>query len=241
MISKEILAEAAQVIVAQDTEKAAELARRVIAEGHDPLELMNNGFIPGINQVGELFNRGELFLPQLMGAANAMKAVTDIVNAALASAAQPRQETGTIVIATVKGDIHDIGKCIVVALLRANGFSVQDLGRDVETEKIIERAVALNADIIGTSTLLTTTMFRQKELEDALKKAGLRQRFKTIVGGAPVTPRWAAKIGADAYAEDAQDGVSQRLKQSLADEIVIAILVTEGSGFGVQERSNCGA
>jgi trimethylamine corrinoid protein len=209
MISRDILAEAAQVIVAQDAEKAAELARRVIAEGHDPLELMNTGFIPGINQVGELFNRGELFLPQLMGAANAMKTVTDIVNAALAVAAAPRQETGTIVIATVKGDIHDIGKCIVVALLRANGFTVHDLGRDVENEKIIEQAVALKADIIGTSTLLTTTMFRQKELEEALKKADLRQRFRTIVGGAPVTPRWAARIGADAYAEDAQDGVGK--------------------------------
>ena len=207
MVAKETLEEAARLILAQDAEKAAELARRVIGEGSDPLELMNGGFIPGINQVGELFNRGELFLPQLMGAANAMKAVTDIVNEALAAAAKPRKETGTIVVATVKGDIHDIGKCIVVALLRANGFSVHDLGRDVETEKIIDAAVKLNADIIGTSTLLTTTMFRQKELEDALKKANLRQRFKTIVGGAPVTPRWAAKIGADAYAEDAQEGV----------------------------------
>jgi trimethylamine corrinoid protein len=209
MIPKEILAEAAQLIVAQDTEKATELARRVIGGGHDPLELMNTGFIPGINQVGELFNRGELFLPQLMGAANAMKAVTDLVNEALAAAAQPRQESGTIVIATVKGDIHDIGKCIVVALLRANGFTVHDLGRDVETEKIIDTAVKLKADIIGTSTLLTTTMFRQKELEEALQKANLRQRFKTVVGGAPVTPRWAARIGADAYAEDAQEGVGK--------------------------------
>ena len=201
MVAKETLEEAARLILAQDAEKAAELARRVIGEGSDPLELMNGGFIPGINQVGELF------LPQLMGAANAMKAVTDIVNEALAAAAKPRKETGTIVVATVKGDIHDIGKCIVVALLRANGFSVHDLGRDVETDKIIDAAVKLNADIIGTSTLLTTTMFRQKELEDALKKANLRRRFKTIVGGAPVTPRWAAKIGADAYAEDAQEGV----------------------------------
>jgi trimethylamine corrinoid protein len=207
VIDRETLAQAAQLILAQDSEKAAELARRVIGEGSDPLELMNSGFIPGINQVGELFNRGELFLPQLMGAANAMKAVTDIVNEALAAAAKPRKETGTIVIATVKGDIHDIGKCIVVALLRANGFTVHDLGRDVETEKIIDAAVKFNAEIIGTSTLLTTTMFRQKELEEALNKANLRQRFRTIVGGAPVTPRWAAKIGADAYAEDAQEGV----------------------------------
>jgi trimethylamine corrinoid protein len=207
MVDKAILEEAGRLIVEQNTEKAVQLARRVIGEGCDPLELMNAGFIPGINQVGELFNRGELFLPQLMGAANAMKAVTDIVNAALAAAAQPREQSGTIVIATVKGDIHDIGKCIVVALLRANGFTVHDLGRDVETEKIIEAAVNLNADIIGTSTLLTTTMFRQKELEESLRKANLRERFKTVVGGAPVTPRWAAKIGADGYAEDAQEGV----------------------------------
>ncbi len=214
MIPKEVLAEAAQLIVTQNTEKAVELARRVIGEGRDPLELMNAGFIPGISQVGELFNRGELFLPQLMGAANAMKAVTDLVNAALAAAAQPRAETGTIVIATVKGDVHDIGKCIVVALLRANGFTVHDLGRDVETEKIIDTAVKLNANIIGTSTLLTTTMFRQKELEEALQKANLRQRIKTVVGGAPVTPRWAARIGADAYAEDAQEGV-RKIRQLL--------------------------
>jgi trimethylamine corrinoid protein len=209
MIAKETLAEAGRLIVEQNTEKAAELARRVIGEGSDPLELMNGGFIPGINRVGELFNRGELFLPQLMGAATAMKAVTDLVNEALAAAAHPRQETGTIVVATVKGDIHDIGKCIVVALLRANGFTVHDLGRDVETEKIVEAAVKHDADLIGTSTLLTTTMFRQKELEDVLKKANLRQRFKTVVGGAPVTPRWAVKIGADAYAEDAQQGVQK--------------------------------
>jgi len=91
--------------------------------------------------------------------------------------------------------------------MRANGFTVYDLGRDVETDKIIEEAEKVDADIIGTSALLTTTMPRQKEIEEALKSAGLRDRFKTVVGGAPVTPRWAARIGADAYAEDAQDGV----------------------------------
>ena len=207
MIAKDTLAKAGKLIVEQNMAKAVELARRVIAEGDDPLELMNAGFIPGINQVGELFNRGELFLPQLMGSANVMKAVTDVVNEALEAASKPRKGSGTIVIATVKGDVHDIGKCIVVALLRANGFTVHDLGRDVDTERIIDQAVKLNADIIGTSTLLTTTMFRQKELEEALKKASLRDRFKTIIGGAPVTPRWAGKIGADAYAEDAQEGV----------------------------------
>ena len=116
-----------------------------------------------------------------------------------------------MLIATVQGDVHDIGKCIVVSLMQANGFEVIDMGRDVANDKIIAKAVEMEVDIIGTSALLTTTMPRQKELEAALKKAGLRERFKTIVGGAPVTPRWATRIGADAYAEDAQDAVNKAL------------------------------
>jgi trimethylamine corrinoid protein len=208
MIDPAILDEAKRLIVEQNRDKAVELAHRVIGDGGDALELMNHGFIPGINIVGNLFGRGQLFLPELMQAANAMKAVTDIVNEAMAGYKVGRQETpATILIATVKGDVHDIGKCIVVSLFKANGFVVHDLGRDVPTDKIIDGAVRHNVDIIGTSALLTTTMNHQKELEEALKRAGLRDRFKTMVGGAPVTPRWAARIGADAYAEDAQDGV----------------------------------
>jgi len=107
----------------------------------------------------------------------------------------------------VKGDVHDIGKCIVVSLMKANGFTVHDLGRDVDIDTILEKAVEVDADVIGTSALLTTTMNQQKTLEEALKSAGLKDRFRTVVGGAPVTPRWAARIGADAYAEDAHDGV----------------------------------
>lgn len=208
MLNKTVIEEARRWIVEQNREKAVELAKRVIAEGGDPLELMNQGFIPGINAVGDLFGRGQLFLPELMQAADTMKAATDIVNETLAERGTlQRPAAATVLIATVKGDVHDIGKCIVVSLFKANGFTVYDLGRDVPTEKIIEEAVHHNVDVIGTSALLTTTMNRQKELEEALKKAGLRERFKTMVGGAPVTPRWAARIGADAYAEDAQDGV----------------------------------
>ena len=208
MLNKTVIEEAKRCIVEQNREKAVALAKRVIAEGGDPLELMNQGFIPGINAVGDLFGRGQLFLPELMQAADTMKAATDIVNETLAERGIIQRETAaTVLIATVKGDVHDIGKCIVVSLFKANGFTVYDLGRDVPTEKIIEEAVKHNVDIIGTSALLTTTMNRQKELEETLKKAGLRDRFKTMVGGAPVTPRWAARIGADAYAEDAQDGV----------------------------------
>ena len=208
MVEQSILDEAKQLIIEQSCEKAIELVRRVVGEGGDALELMNHGFIPGINAVGDLFGRGQLFLPELMQAANVMKAVTDIVNEMLVGSGAARRETeATVLMATVQGDVHDIGKCIVVSLFKANGFTVHDLGRDVPTDTIIEEALKHNVDIIGTSALLTTTMNRQKELEEALKKAGLRERFKTMVGGAPVTPRWAARIGADAYAEDAQDGV----------------------------------
>lgn len=207
MIDKDILEQAKQLLVKQDKDKAVALAKKIIADGGDPLELMDAGFIPGINVVGDLFGRGQLFLPELMQAADAMKAVTDVVNDSIAADSADRPKKGTFLIATVKGDVHDIGKCIVVSLLKANGFNVHDLGRDVETDKIIEEAIKVDADIIGTSALLTTTMNRQKELEAALKSAGLRDRFKTMVGGAPVTPRWAARIGADAYAEDAQDAV----------------------------------
>ena len=114
----------------------------------------------------------------------------------------------------MQGDVHDIGKTIVVALFKANGFDVLDLGRDVPNDKIIEEAEKFGADIIGTSTLLTTTMVLQKELEEELKRAGLRDKYKTIIGGAPVTQRWADRIGADAYAHDASDGV-KKLKELL--------------------------
>ena len=207
MLDEKIIEEAKQLIIQQNKEEAAKLAQTVVSEGGSPIELLNEGFIPGINKVGDLFGRGELFLPELIKAADAMKTVTDIVNEAIADDPEKQESQATVIIATVKGDVHDIGKAIVVSLMRANGFTVYDLGRDVQTDKIIEEAQKVNADIIGTSALLTTTMPKQRELEEALKSAGLRDRFKTVVGGAPVTPRWAARIGADAYANDAQDGV----------------------------------
>jgi corrinoid protein of di/trimethylamine methyltransferase len=215
MLDEKIIEEAKQLIIQQNKEAAAKLAEKVISEGGEPIELLNQGFIPGINRVGDLFGRGELFLPELIKAADTMKTVTDIINGAIADGQEKPQGQAKVVVATVKGDVHDIGKAIVVSLMRANGFTVYDLGRDVETDKIIEEAEKVGADIIGTSALLTTTMPRQKEIEEALKSAGLRDRFKTIVGGAPVTPRWAARIGADAYAEDAQDGVG-KVKELLA-------------------------
>ena len=206
-MTQKIFEEAIKAIVDGDLEKATELARRGLDEGIEPLELMNNGFIPGINQVGDLFGTGKLFIPGLVKSADAMEKATAIINDAIPQ--EHETVNGKIVIGTVEGDMHDIGKTIVVSLLRANGFDVLDLGRDVPPQRFIEEAEKFNADIIGSSTLLTTTMPVQKELEEELKKAGLKDKFKTIVGGAPVTRRWANRIGADAFAQDAGDGVNK--------------------------------
>ena len=207
MMDQDVVKAASQSLIKGSKEEATALARQFIDGGGDPVELMNLAFIPAINEVGNLFGRGQLFLPELITAADAMKAVTDIVNEVISGNGSKKEAKGKILIATVKGDVHDIGKCIVTSLLQANGFIVHDIGRDIDTVKIIEEAVKYDVDIIGTSALLTTTMPCQKDLENILKTKGLRDRFKTMVGGAPVTPRWATRIGADAYAEDAQDAV----------------------------------
>ncbi|UCD81764.1 MAG: corrinoid protein [Desulfobacterales bacterium] len=214
-MTQEIFTAAIEAILRGDAEKAAEVARQGLNENINPLELMANGFIPGINQVGDLFGAGKLFIPGLVKSAAAMEKATAIINAAIPQ----EQETlgGRIVIGTVEGDMHDIGKTIVVALLRANGFEVLDLGRDVPIARFIEEAEKFKADIIGSSTLLTTTMVVQKELEEELKQSGLKEKYKTIVGGAPVTQRWANRIGADAFAQDAGDGV-KKIKQLLTNE-----------------------
>ena len=206
-MSQKTFKEAAKAIIDGDAQKAADWAQRGLDEGIEPLTLLEQGFVPGINEVGDLFSKGKLFIPGLIKSAAAMEKATEIINAAI-----PREEEiaqGRIVLGTVQGDVHDIGKTIVVTLFKANGFEVLDLGRDVSNDKIIEEAEKFGADIIGTSTLLTTTMVLQKELEEALKNAGLREKYKTIVGGAPVTQRWADRIGADAYAHDASDGVKK--------------------------------
>lgn len=204
-MTTEIFEQAMESIVQGDAKLAEEMAKKGLGEGINPIDLINNGFIPGINKVGELFGMGTLFLPELIQAATAMQTATELINEAI-----PDNETvsgGRIIIGTVAGDVHDIGKTIVVSLFKANGFDVKDLGRDVSVEKLIEGADKFNADIIGTSALLTTTMPEQKKLEEELKKAGLKGRFKTMVGGAPVTRRWAKRIGADAFAENAGDGI----------------------------------
>jgi len=200
-----IYQEALESIVNADRAAAEDVANRALAEGIAPGDIMANGFVKGIQEIGELFECGEVFLPELMMAADAMAGATEVTNAALeGEAAEAR---GVIVVGTVQGDVHDIGKAIVIAYLKANGYDVTDLGRDVSAGTFIEKAQEAHADVIGMSALLTTTMEEQRKVVKLVKEAGLA--FKTVVGGAPCTQRWADQISADAYAEDASDGVTK--------------------------------
>ncbi len=205
MANEDFYTEAMDAIRACDREKATDVATRALAAGVAPDDMLKLGFIPGIAKMGDLFERGEVFLPELVLAADAMTGAADVCNAALPEGRG--QKKATVVIGTVQGDVHDIGKTIVVAFLRANGYEVHDLGRDIAADKFITKADEVGAEVIGMSALLTTTMREQMRVLDALQKAGMRDKYKVIVGGGASTQQWADKIGADAYAEDANDGV----------------------------------
>lgn len=203
----DIYQEAIGSLLEPDEKRALEAVKKHLEAGGDPMELMNNGFIAGITKVGDLFGAGRLFLPELMLAAEVMLTASRALNEAMPAGKEAGLADIHITAATVKGDIHDIGKGIGIALFRANGFTVHDLGRDVDVEVMIEDAVRNGSAVIATSALLTTTLGEQKKLEESLKKSGLKGKIKTMVAGAPVTPRWASRIGADLYAENAHEGV----------------------------------
>jgi trimethylamine corrinoid protein len=207
MANEQLFSAAAQAIVDADREAAMQIARDALAAGIAPDAIMQQGFVAGIAQVGELFESGELFLPELMMSAQAMEGAMAITNAALGEAAAAGR--GQIVIGTVQGDVHDIGKAIVIAYLKANSYTVTDLGRDVPLAAFLAAAAESKADVIGMSALLTTTMEEQRKLIARLVESGQRNNYKVVVGGAPATQRWADAIGADAYAEDASDGVKK--------------------------------
>ena len=211
-MSKETyIKEAIESIIEYNEGKALDVMNRAVADGCDPVEILSEGFSAGIREVGDLFGKGRVFLPELMLAAEVMQKISAIVDKEVAAKGDTAEKKGTMILATVQGDVHDIGKGIVASLIKTQGIEIVDLGRDVSVDDIIAAAEKYDADIIGTSALLTTTLGEQKKLEEILRKKGLRDKYKTILGGAPATQRWADRIGADAYAEDAAEGVNKVL------------------------------
>jgi corrinoid protein of di/trimethylamine methyltransferase len=206
-MAQEIFEKLAKAVADGEPEDAEELAQQALDQGVDPLACINQGLSPGIDRVGELFATGEYYLPDLIIGGDAMKAALAILEPAL-SGDQERQVLGQVVLGTVEGDLHEIGKTLVGTMLTANGFQVTDIGVDKPAADFVAAVKETGATLLGASALLTTTMLYQQEVIEALKEAGLRDRVKVMVGGAPVTENWAEQIGADGYAEDAIGAVA---------------------------------
>lgn len=206
-MSDELFKQMAQSIIDGDSDVSVELAQKSIELSIPPLDAITKGFVVGVNYIGDQFGAGEAFLPELVMAGEAMKAAVATLEPELLKMGATREIMGRVVLATVEGDIHEIGKTLVGTMLSASGFEVTDLGVDQPADKIIGKALEINADLIGMSALLTTTMVRQREVIEDLDKEGLRPRIKVMVGGAPITREWADKIKADGYSEDAVGAV----------------------------------
>ena len=199
---KDILMEITRSLVECEPGATADLTQQALEVGKEPLTIINQGLVPGMEIVGEKFQAGEYFLPQMVIAANAMQRAMELLDPELQARQQVSESAGTMVIGTVKGDIHEIGKSLVATMMSANGFRVYDLGVDVSPETFVDKVKETKANLLGLSALLTTTMTAQREVIQAVEEAGIRDQVKVMVGGAPVTEEWASTIGADGYAED---------------------------------------
>jgi len=207
-MSEELLKAMAQSIIDGEAEVSADLAKQALDGGMNPLDAITNGYMPGVNEVGDSFACGNVFLPELVMAGEAMKAAIAVLEPELKKQGTEREILGKVVLATVEGDIHEIGKSLVGTMLTAAGFEVYDLGVNVPAEKIMAKVEEVGADLVGLSALLTTTMVRQKEVIEAMDKKGMRNKTRVMVGGAPVTSDWVQKIEADGYSEDAIGAVN---------------------------------
>lgn len=207
-MSEDLYEQMKQTVLEGEPEEAEALAQQGLDAGLSPTDILDQGFVKGIEEVGDLFGRGEYFLPELVQGAEAMKAAVAVLQPELDKMKEGRRTLGVAVAGTVAGDIHEIGKTIVCSMLSAAGFTVNDVGCDVPVESFIETVRETNADLLLLSALLTTTMPNQKKTIEALEAAGLRDKVKVMVGGAPTTRAWAEEIGADGYAEDAIEAVA---------------------------------
>lgn len=207
MEKDKLFADMKQAVLDGEIEIAEELAQKVVEGDLNPLEAIEKGYVPGIDEVGALFEEAQIFLPELIAAAEAMKAALTVLEPALQQRDMARTILGKVVIGTMHNDIHDIGKDMVASMLMAAGFEVTNLGVNVPCDTFIGKVKELDADILALSALLTTTMPEQKVVIEVLEKEGLRSGVKVLVGGAPVNRQWADEIKADGYAENAIEAV----------------------------------
>ena len=202
-MSSELMTKIATSLVEGKPDETTDLTQQALEAGLEPLTIIDEGLTVGMNIVGEKFQTGEFFLPNLVIAASGMKQAMEILEPELKSRQQETESLGTVVIGSVAGDIHEIGKTLVGTMLSANGFQVHDMGVDVKNETFIAKVKETGASILGLSALLTTTMTVQRQVIKELEEAGIRDQVKVIIGGAPISQEWADNIGADGYADDA--------------------------------------
>ena len=207
-MSNNFLAQITRSIVDGEPDVTTELARQALDAGLEPLAIIDRGLTPGMNIVGDKFATGEYFLPPLIIAASGMQQAMELLEPELRARQQTMKVAGTVVIGTVEGDIHEIGKSLVGTMLSASGFQVYDLGVDVPTETFVAKVKETGADLLGLSALLTTTMTVQREVIEALVEGSIREQVKVMIGGAPVSQEWSDTIGADGCAEDAVGAVA---------------------------------
>ena len=212
MNEEKIIESLKEAIIELDEAKVVEAAKNLIAQGIDPLVGVEKGLSAGMTNIGDKFNLGECFLPELIRAGNTFNAGIKVLEPEITKRGEKQSQAGVVVLGTVTGDIHKIGKEILAMLLKTRGFVVHNLGEDVSMSTFVSKAEEYDADIIGMSALLTTTMPAQKEVIDFLKEKGIRDNFLVMVGGGPVNQKWSDEIGADGYAETAENAVQLALK-----------------------------
>lgn len=206
-MSEEIVSNLKQAVIEGDEEKVSGYAQKAIEIGYDLPEALENGLAEGITEVGNRWIREEVFLTEVLLSAKAMETGLKILQREMEKAGKVRETLGKVVLGTVKGDIHNLGKNIVAALLKAAGFEVHDIGVDVPVERFVQTVEEVEPDVLGLSSLMTITIPEQRQIIEALTRVGIRERVKVIVGGAPVTGEWAEEIGADGYGRDAISAV----------------------------------
>jgi 5-methyltetrahydrofolate--homocysteine methyltransferase len=205
----DLLERLTNAVLETNVDAAREAATKALEAKIDPLDAIQNGLAKGLREIGAKFERGEMFLMELILGGEAMKAGLEVLKPEIAKQRKELTGSGTVILGTVEGDMHDIGKSVVNAMLTAEGFEVTDLGVDVPDQVFVNKTKEIKPHILGLSALMTTTRTKQKDVIDALKRAQLRNAVKVMVGGATVTPEWASEIAADGYGEDAVDAAKK--------------------------------